>query len=207
MHMLLLWPDAQPQAAREGGQPLQATLRPVAVMPPATQTDLPVRREPERPAAKPSPAPRLAALAMPPAAAQTVQPAQPSAPEHLAVAGPAAAAPSEGQAPVPEAGLVEGDGLRAYRIGLAREARAHKRYPSLARERGWSGTAEIRVDVSPEGKARQVLLAQSSGHEVLDREALQMMSRAAAATTTPEALRGRAFAVSLPVVFDLRDAQ
>jgi len=207
MHMLLLWPDAQPQAAREGGQPLQATLRPVAVMPPATQTDLPARREAERPAAKPSPAPRLAALAMPPAAAQTVQPAQPSAPEHLAVAGPAAAAPSEGQAPVPEAGLVEGDGLRAYRIGLAREARAHKRYPSLARERGWSGTAEIRVDVSPEGKARQVLLAQSSGHEVLDREALHMMSRAAAATTTPESLRGRAFAVSLPVVFDLRDAQ
>lgn len=207
MHMLLLWPDAQPQAAREGGQPLQATLRPVAVMPPATQTDLPVRQEQQRPAAKPSPAPRLAALAMPPAAAQTVQPAQPGAPEQPAVAGPAAAAPSEGEALASEAGIAEGDGLRAYRIGLAREARAHKRYPPLARERGWSGTAEIRVDVSPEGKARQVLLAQSSGHEVLDREAVQMMSRAAAAATAPESLRGRAFAVSLPVVFDLKETQ
>jgi protein TonB len=61
--------------------------------------------------------------------------------------------------------------------------------------------------VSPEGKARQVLLAHSSGYEVLDREALQMMTRAAAAASLPDALRGRAFAVSLPVVFDLRDAQ
>jgi hypothetical protein len=127
MHMLLLWPDAQPQAAREGGRPLQATLLPVAAVSPPAQTGSSVRQEKERPATKASPVPRLAALATTPGAAHSVLPAQPSAPEQPDVAGPAAAAPSEGQAPVPESGLIEGDGLRAYRIGLAREARAHKR--------------------------------------------------------------------------------
>ncbi len=101
----------------------------------------------------------------------------------------------------------DADGIRAYRIGLAREARAHRQYPLLARERGWTGTAEVRVDVSREGQPRQILLARSSGHDILDREAVQMMSRAAASATLPDSLRGRAFAVRLPVVFDIPDVQ
>ncbi|MBI3141051.1 MAG: energy transducer TonB [Rhodocyclales bacterium] len=108
----------------------------------------------------------------------------------------ALAAASEGPNP---------DGVRAYRLGLARGARAYKRYPELARERGWEGTAEVRVDVSREGRPRQVLLARSSGHELLDREAVAMLARAAAAAAVPESLRGREFAVSLPVLFDLSE--
>ncbi len=101
----------------------------------------------------------------------------------------------------------DAEGIRAYRIGLAREARAHRHYPPLARERGWTGTAEVSVDVSREGRARHILLARSSGHDVLDREAVNMMSRAAASAALPDSLRGREFAVSLPVVFDIPDVQ
>jgi protein TonB len=205
MHMLLLWPDALPRSAEEGGRPLQATLRAAAVDSPETHTVIPMRPEPARPAPPQGPAPRLAAIGTAAEIAQTALPAPVNAPEQASLAGSAATAP-EGPVLAPETGLVEGDGLRAYRIGLAREARAHKRYPLLARERGWSGTAEVRIDVSPEGKAGQVMIARSSGHEVLDREALHMMSRAAAAASLPESLRGRAFAVSLPVVFDLGEA-
>lgn len=207
MHMLLLWPDVLPRSAQEGGQPLQATLRAAAVVSPQAQAVVPARQETIHPAAKPMPAPRLASLAPPSAVAQTALPSPGSAPDQPSVPSPVVASAAEGHVLAPEAGIVEGDGLRAYRIGLAREARAHRSYPPLARERGWSGTAEVRIDVSPEGRARQVQLARSSGHEVLDREALHMMSRAAAAASLPESLRGRAFAVSLPVVFDLRDAQ
>ena len=101
---------------------------------------------------------------------------------------------------------IDANGLRSYRIGLAREASSHRSYPPLARERGWSGTAEIEVDVPREGAPRQVVLARSSGHDILDRAALAMMSRAAAAAALPDSLRGRAFAVRLPVVFDLDEA-
>jgi protein TonB len=206
MHMLLLWPDALPRSAEEGGRPLQATLRAAAVVLPETHTVIPMRPEPAHPAPPQGSAPRLAAIGTAAEIAQTALPAPVIAPEQVALAGSAAVTAVEGPVHATEAGLVEGDGLRAYRIGLAREARAHKRYPPLARERGWSGTAEVRIDVSPEGKAGQVLIARSSGHEVLDREALHMMSRAAAAASLPESLRGRAFAVSLPVVFDLGEA-
>lgn len=105
--------------------------------------------------------------------------------------------------PAPGVEVLDADGIRAYRIDLARGARAHKRYPGIAQERGWAGTAEIRVAVSREGRLRQILLGRSSGHDVLDREAVEMMSRAAAAAPVPESLRGREFAVSMPVVFAL----
>ncbi|MBV6477245.1 MAG: hypothetical protein MOGDAGHF_02935 [Rhodocyclaceae bacterium] len=63
------------------------------------------------------------------------------------------------------------------------------------------------MDVPREGAPRQVVLARSSGHDILDRAALAMMSRAAAAAALPDSLRGQAFAVRLPVVFDLAEAQ
>lgn len=106
-----------------------------------------------------------------------------------------------------QGGGPDADGIRSYRIGLAREARSHRRYPPLALERGWTGTAEIQVDVSRQGRARQILLARSSGHEILDREAVAMMSHAAASAALPDSLRGQEFAVRLPVVFDLTDLQ
>jgi protein TonB len=121
----------------------------------------------------------------------------------VAGGGESAGAQASASASAPAEDGLDAEGLRAYRIDLARSARAHKRYPVLARERGWTGTAEVRVAVSAEGRARQVLLARSSGHELLDREALAMLSRAAAASPVPESLRGREFAVSLAVTFDL----
>jgi len=41
----------------------------------------------------------------------------------------------------------------------------------------------------------------SSGRAVLDTQAMLMIEQAAAATTLPEALRGRAFRVLLPIEF------
>mgnify|MGYP003508428869 CR=1 FL=1 len=97
---------------------------------------------------------------------------------------------------------IHADGLRQYRLALAREARRFKRYPEQALQAGIGGTAEVRVEL--EGGALPVTrLARSSGHEALDAAALDMMRRAAPRTTVPELLRGQTFAVSLPVVFDL----
>lgn len=203
LHSLVLWPAANPRLVPQAGQmPLAATLR-APEMPATTIAD---ERSPRVSGGKAAskavhaaPLPRepgaLTVDAAPTASASP--PAMPAAP-----AGQGIPAASSGEAAVPDA-----DGLRAYRIGLAREARSHRRYPPLARERGWTGTAEVQVDVSRQGLARQILLARSSGHEILDREALSMMSLAAVSATLPDSLRGRDFAVRLPVVFDLADSQ
>lgn len=133
-----------------------------------------------------------------------------AAPVSTAGAAPRSEAPATAMAATalspsapPASNGVDADGLRSYRLALAREARRHKRYPSQAIDAGWGGTAEVRVSVPAVGAVQVAELTKSSGHPLLDEAALEMLRQAAPATPVPAALRGRAFAVNLPVVFEL----
>ena len=97
------------------------------------------------------------------------------------------------------------DGLRGYRLSVASEARRFKRYPAQAMAAGWAGTAEVRLEVGGDGRPRAATVGRSSGHEPLDRAALTMIDAGALRARLPESLRGKTFAVVLPVVFDLND--
>jgi protein TonB len=136
-----------------------------------------------------------------PAAPAPASPAQSGAetsPEELTLPGggatAAAVAPREG---------VSVDALRQYRVSLASAARRFKRYPPLARERGWEGTVEVALNVRAGRTLPEVVLMQSSGRELLDEQALAMVSQAARVTPLPEGLRGGGFRVLLPVRFSL----
>jgi len=48
-------------------------------------------------------------------------------------------------------------------------------------------------------------VVKSSGHEALDRAAQAMIDAAAARAAMPASLQGAAFAVTLPIVFNLED--
>ncbi len=97
------------------------------------------------------------------------------------------------------------DGLRGYRFAVAAQAGRFKRYPAQAMASGWAGTADIRVEVGRDGRPRAATVVRSSGHEMLDRAALSMIDAGALRAHLPESLRGKAFAVVLPVVFNLDD--
>jgi protein TonB len=127
-------------------------------------------------------------------------PADPVAHE-VAVPSPAAS-PAR---PRPESEGVSVDGLRQYRIELAGAARRFRNYPVLARSRGWEGVAEISVSVHAGVPSPSVQLVKSSGHGVLDEQALAMLSRAVAATPLPESLQGRSFVVPMPIRFSLEE--
>lgn len=94
-------------------------------------------------------------------------------------------------------------GLRQYRLSLAGEAKRFRRYPEAARREGLSGTAEIRVAVTAGEQLAE--LSRSSGHAALDAAALDMLRQAAQRAQLPESLRGRQFAVLLPVVFEVEE--
>lgn len=96
------------------------------------------------------------------------------------------------------------DGLRRYRLGLATQSRRFKRYPAQALAAGWAGTVEVFLAVDSAGQA-VVTLNKSSGHEALDRAAQTMIEAGAQRTPVPDVLRGKAFSVVLPVVFDIND--
>lgn len=94
-------------------------------------------------------------------------------------------------------------GLRQYRLALAGEARRFRRHPEAPP--GLSGTAEVRVTVDAGGANRQAELSRSSGHAALDAAALDMLRQAALHAAPPPSLRGRNFAVLLPVVFEAEE--
>ena len=97
--------------------------------------------------------------------------------------------------------------LSELRMSLSTAARRFKNYPRLARERGWEGTVDVALVFSAHSPYPDVNLARSSGRAILDEQALELVGRAARATTLPAGLRGREFRVSLPVKFSLEDDQ
>lgn len=185
-----------PATAENAAPPLQIVVRaerpPVAPSPSAA---VPPVRELRRPSARPAPmvspqpAPSVPAVVAEPV---VVPPPTGGAPSGIAAVEPATA------------GGVSADGLRQYRIDLAGAARRFRVYPAVARSRGWEGVVEVTVSIAPGGEP-SVRLARSSGHAVLDEQALLMLSRAVAQTPLPDSLRGRSFALPLPIRFSLDD--
>ncbi len=97
------------------------------------------------------------------------------------------------------------DVMSEYRLSLAREARRFKRYPQLARERGWEGVAVISVSTVAGALLPQVGLSQSTGFSLLDDAALELARQAVQVAGLPDALRHRQFAISLPIHYRLSD--
>jgi protein TonB len=105
---------------------------------------------------------------------------------------------------IPSAGILDADALRNYRIALAAQARRFKRYPAQAMAAGWEGTVEVRLSLPPSGRP-SVELVRSAGQAVLDRAAIAMIDAAAVRVAVPSSLQGKAFTITLPVMFSLED--
>lgn len=92
----------------------------------------------------------------------------------------------------------------AYVAQLQAWLQRHKRYPQHAIARRQQGTATLYFVVDRTGRLLDYRLEQSSGHRLLDREALEMIERAAPLPRMPAGLSGSDLAVVLPVRFALR---
>jgi protein TonB len=182
---------------------------------------------PKQAAKKPAPPPPLAAT---PAPQLPVVPAPqalpaPAAPPEAPAAPPVAAAPApqaEAQPapaqvqPAPQAGAPSTSATEAmtrdqYRVALMEEAARYARrrfppkgYPPLAQDNSWEGSLKLGIAVNADGRA-SVSLKASSGHEVLDRHALDTFRQAARTVPVPQALRGRDFALEVSAVYRLED--
>lgn len=213
LHLLLLWPTNLRPPGIEGTPALHAALRTLPApdpIPPAKPLPraAPLGPAPERPAAPFLEQPRVVSVPQisSPAAEKSAPPS--SATPTADVRMPPAIAVEAGVAtPLSEAGASGAalDGLRGYRLSVASQARRFKRYPPQATVAGWAGTTEVRLEVGLDGLPRAATVVRSSGHELLDQAALAMIDAGAQRARLPESLRGRAFAVVLPVVFNLED--
>lgn len=95
--------------------------------------------------------------------------------------------------------------MRQYKLAVATQAGRFKRYPALARERGWEGAVEVSISLSDEMPWPVVELEKSSGFPALDEQALEMIGRASRSAPIPAGLRGKSLRLVLPVHFSLDD--
>jgi hypothetical protein len=143
IHSILLWAAQAGMAERSGQLPLAVTLRPAAA-PALPAPSLQGAPAPRTKTASGSSLARSAAagpdkVAEPAVSAAGVEHMPgPASRAETAAAGQGTAGVSAGEGAGPDA-----DGIRAYRIGLAREARNHRRYPPLALERGWGWVGAV----------------------------------------------------------------
>ena len=86
------------------------------------------------------------------------------------------------------------------RIRLMLEKEKH--YPFLARKNRWEGTVYIKFTISRDGSLKKIKITQSSGFEVLDREA-EATIRRVSFPAFPEGLQLTQLQLEVPIVFRL----
>jgi protein TonB len=93
--------------------------------------------------------------------------------------------------------------VSAYGRHVAGAVALHQRYPRLAQLRQWQGTALLQLELAASGQLQSVRVLSSSGHDVLDQQAIAMVRAAAPLPPLPAALAGQTLTIDVPVVFRL----
>lgn len=177
--------------------------RPRAEQPPPPPVVKPVPKPTPTPAPKAAPPPKPAPPPAPVQAAPPLPNPQPAAPAAQSAPPVAAVAP---QAPAAAQGSAEADSLQAYRSELIEMAKRYKRYPRVAMDNNWEGRVVVRIAIGANGMVSSIQIVTSAGHEVLDKQAREMLERAKPRVQIPPALRGKAFTVEIPVTYELKEA-
>ncbi len=185
---------APPPTPTPPSKPVAAS-RPALNKPAAAPVPTPESTAPAEPAKAPQPE---SAKAAPGSAASSTQPGAP---------GPARTVP---QAPAGAPGAAARSGseadtgtLEQYRLALIVATRRYKRYPAIAMEKGWQGKVEVHMVIGANGMLASAAIKTSSGHEILDNQAMDMLKKGKTTIPIPAGLRGREFSFDVPVIFNL----
>ena len=163
----------------------------------------------QKPAPTPQPQPQPEPQAQLPEqpAPEVVAPAPMSAPAPPQVSASPPVSPPASPAPPRKAEEVASmDTLVAqWRLQVISAARKYKRYPRVAMDNNWEGDVLVRMVIGADGEIAAISVLASSGHRVLDQQAIDMFRQAKPRVPIPSALRGREFAVELRAIYNLRD--
>lgn len=92
--------------------------------------------------------------------------------------------------------------ISVYGTGFKAAVDKNRRYPRIAQERGWQGTSTVLVKVLPGGRLGEVSIAKSSGFDLLDDTARDMV-KTAQLPSMPALLLTHGFEMRVPVEFRL----
>lgn len=167
--------------------------------PPKKEKPAPVKAKPvdvpaPEPAVQSPPSPSESEAASPPVITAAPQ-----------VEVPTFQAPPPPPPPPPGPSQSDLDAARSlYRSLLEREILKHKQYPRVAKMRNWQGEAVIELRIDENGQPASISVQTSSGYEVLDNTAIEMVRKTVTATALPSILRGTTSTFLVPVSFRLQ---
>jgi len=210
------------EAPKGAARAIPSATPPPALMPQAT----PPPASPV-PTAEPAPTPPsspslpavsdLPSIPMFPEPPSSSGPAAPGTPGTAAAPAPGAGSRSGGEAPGeggtsglglalgtpgPGAGAIPAE-YGPYLQRFRQRVQESLVYPLAARRQGLRGSVELDVWLDPAGRVRDVRVARSSSHGLLDDAAIETV-RHLGPLPFPESLPRRALLIRLPLVFDLR---
>ena len=178
--------------------PMPVTPPPLVVAPPPP-IPIPVPETPVLAPPVPVPPPVPPRKRQPPhhAAPPRIVP-QPAPEPPVAMAPPRPASPAPAAAPpTPSHALPNFEALLLARL------EQFKHYPRTAMNRGEQGTVRIRFSMNRAGEVLDAAIAQSSGHDLLDQEALATVRRAAPLPPIPPDIPQARLDITVPIRFAL----
>lgn len=184
---------------------------------PPPEPPKPEPEKPKEPPKKPIPLPKPVPLPQPLPRTETpppepVRPVEPPPPQVIAATPQPSETPPAFVAPAPPPEPPKPKGPTDQEIDtakgnygslLSREFAKHKQYPRLAQMRGWQGTTKVELHIDASGNVISSGISESSGFDILDKQALEMVRKASPLPLPPDTLRGREFVIIVPVAFRL----
>jgi protein TonB len=205
-------PPAKPVEPPPPAPPVERSAEPVVEPPPLEAEPKPQPKPKPKPVRKKE-APKVEPPKPEPVPIETEP--QPAPAPVIAVPSPPPAeeppvfeVPQPREEPPPPPAVVEPapeDAIDDYGRALSRLLDRHKQYPQIARRRGWEGMVEVKIDIGAEGRISDVKVSQSSGYDVLDQRAIEIIQSAQPLPPAPASLQGKAFVVTVPIHFQLKN--
>jgi protein TonB len=103
----------------------------------------------------------------------------------------------------PSSPAVNAQQASLLRAQLQQAFRLQFHYPRLAIRRGWQGEVRLGLQLAADGALNHIRVIQSSGHHILDRAALDSLTRVERLPDAASILNGQSLALELPVRYRL----
>lgn len=97
------------------------------------------------------------------------------------------------------------EGIREYRLLLARAARQSKNSPALVTQFRWQGEVVLAISKPLGAGVPTVSIATGSGQAPIDEQAVVLMTQAVRAASLPDSLQGEKFFILLPVHYHIEE--
>ena len=94
--------------------------------------------------------------------------------------------------------------IESYSAQLTKAIARQKKYPRIAKMRGWQGEIILNLKIDGQGNLIKSTIKEKSGFKVLDNEGINMVKRASPFPKPPKELESKIFNVTVPISFKLK---